>query len=150
MAPLIRAINDPYTQWYECDTRLLGSEALALWMPMSLDAETNQFLDLSCQKSDWIVTQMWHSLASAILSWFMTRTSINGNDLHIFGVCEGTKATTKQGRMAALHVQFKVQILEVLVNLDMDTVTEGVTAVARCVDGGGDYGMTEDMATLLV
>jgi hypothetical protein len=48
------------------------------FLPLGVDKETELFLDLSCHKSDWIFTQLWHSVAKAILGWFMTQTSING------------------------------------------------------------------------
>lgn len=42
------------------------------------DAETRQFLSGCREKSDWLFTQMFYSIAEVVLSWFMHRTSING------------------------------------------------------------------------
>jgi hypothetical protein len=48
------------------------------FLRLEVDKETELFLDQSCHKSDWIFTQLWHSIAKAFLGWFMTQTSING------------------------------------------------------------------------
>ena len=43
-----------------------------------MDKAAEYFLDVSYDKSDWIITQAWHSLAKAVLGLFMSTTSING------------------------------------------------------------------------
>ncbi|XP_069701321.1 protein-L-histidine N-pros-methyltransferase [Periplaneta americana] len=65
-------------KWYECDTSGIPDSIRDRFLPLSLDKETELFLDQSCHKSDWIFTQLWHSIAKAFLGWFMTQTSING------------------------------------------------------------------------
>ena len=42
------------------------------------DEGSTQFLNLCREKSDWVFTQMGHSVCKSILSWFMSATTING------------------------------------------------------------------------
>ncbi|KAG8223536.1 hypothetical protein J437_LFUL009900 [Ladona fulva] len=65
-------------QWYECDLRDLPSHLVDRFVQMSPDEETEAFLEQSREKSNWVLTQLWHSFARSVLGWFMTQTSING------------------------------------------------------------------------
>ncbi|KAJ9578422.1 hypothetical protein L9F63_005342, partial [Diploptera punctata] len=67
-----------HANWYQCDTSGLAENIRNRFLPLGVDTETEQFLDQSYHKSDWIFTQLWHSIAKAFLGWFMTQTSING------------------------------------------------------------------------
>jgi hypothetical protein len=73
--------NNPYLslfQWYQCDTSGIPGSIRDRFLPLGVDKETELFLDQSSHKSDWIFTQLWHSIAKAFLGWFLTQTSING------------------------------------------------------------------------
>ncbi|CAL8077966.1 unnamed protein product [Calicophoron daubneyi] len=48
------------------------------FLQLEQDEETEAFLTNCFEKSDWIFTQLYHAIAKAILTWFMTSTSING------------------------------------------------------------------------
>ena len=45
---------------------------------MDCDEETQKFLNLCYEKSDWLFTQMFHSFAKSVLCLFMSSTSVNG------------------------------------------------------------------------
>uniref|UniRef100_A0A1Y1KNU0 Methyltransferase-like protein 9 n=1 Tax=Photinus pyralis TaxID=7054 RepID=A0A1Y1KNU0_PHOPY len=64
--------------WYQCDLRQLPQDIAESFVQMHPDSDTLSFLQKAEDKSDWILTQIWHSLAKAFLGWFMTQTSING------------------------------------------------------------------------
>ncbi|KAF5273222.1 hypothetical protein FQA39_LY07553 [Lamprigera yunnana] len=64
--------------WYQCDLRQLPKDVAECFVQMQADKDTLNFLQHAEDKSDWILTQIWHSLAKAFLGWFMTQTSING------------------------------------------------------------------------
>ncbi|XP_044735024.1 protein-L-histidine N-pros-methyltransferase [Chrysoperla carnea] len=70
--------NFDKNQWYKCNLNGLPNELTKRFLPLSLDEDTNQFLIQSEEKSEWILTQLWHTIAKAFLGWFMTQTSING------------------------------------------------------------------------
>lgn len=63
-------------QWYQCGE--LSEHARRTFQEQSVDEETAHFLQQASHKSDWVFTQLWHSLARSILSIFMSQTSING------------------------------------------------------------------------
>lgn len=69
-------------QWYRCKLEKLPEELSWRFVQLEPDEDTLEFLERSEEKSDWILTQLWHSLAKAFLSFFMTQTSINGWVLH--------------------------------------------------------------------
>ncbi|KAK5642097.1 hypothetical protein RI129_008264 [Pyrocoelia pectoralis] len=64
--------------WYQCDLRQLPQDLADCFVQMHADNDTLHFLQKAEDKSDWILTQIWHSLVKAFLGWFMTQTSING------------------------------------------------------------------------
>ncbi|XP_019870274.2 protein-L-histidine N-pros-methyltransferase [Aethina tumida] len=64
--------------WYQCDLKRLPDDLASKFVQLHPDDETNKFLIRSEEKSDWIFTQLWHSLVKFFLSWFMTHTAING------------------------------------------------------------------------
>ena len=45
---------------------------------MSEDSETQNFIENSKDKSNWLFTQLYHSFALTFLRLFMSTTSING------------------------------------------------------------------------
>ena len=48
------------------------------WIQLKQDEQTLNFLEHCYDKSDWVLTQLYHSIATSVLNWFMTKTSING------------------------------------------------------------------------
>ncbi|XP_054719676.1 protein-L-histidine N-pros-methyltransferase-like [Uloborus diversus] len=66
------------SKWYEVDLDLVSCNMRELFVASEVDQDTEDFLENSCEKSDWVMTQVFHSLVRSILCWFMTRTSING------------------------------------------------------------------------
>ncbi|XP_018324442.1 methyltransferase-like protein 9 [Agrilus planipennis] len=66
------------SQWYKCNLTKLSSEITSHFVQLNVDEETSCFLKQSEEKSDWIFTQLWHSIAKVLLGWFMTQTSVNG------------------------------------------------------------------------
>ena len=69
------------TKWYTCDMQLIVSlkpDLVDKFIQMELDDETNKFIDTCYQKSEWFVTQLYHSIARSFLNLFMTSTSTNG------------------------------------------------------------------------
>ncbi|RZC32602.1 DREV domain containing protein [Asbolus verrucosus] len=64
--------------WYHCDLDKLPDDLSTKFVELGPDEETIKFLQQSEEKSDWIPTQIWHSIVKAFLGWFMTQTSING------------------------------------------------------------------------
>ncbi|XP_024937610.1 methyltransferase-like protein 9 [Cephus cinctus] len=83
------------TQWYRIDESRIREDLIKLWLPLGVgphqdqpDAAAEAFLDQSIDRSDSLPLQAWHSLARSALSWFMSRTSINGllgrGSMHVF------------------------------------------------------------------
>ncbi|XP_047347676.1 protein-L-histidine N-pros-methyltransferase [Vespa velutina] len=82
-------------QWYTVDTSKIRDDLLKLWVPLGAgpcrdqpDKATEIFLMRSTERSDSLPLQAWHSLARSALSWFISRTSINGllgrGSMHVF------------------------------------------------------------------
>ncbi|GIY85176.1 uncharacterized protein CDAR_310071 [Caerostris darwini] len=65
-------------QWYDVDLDLVDCEIKDVFFPSQEDDETEDFLENCFEKSDWLMTQIFHALARSLLCWFMSRTSING------------------------------------------------------------------------
>ncbi|XP_071785722.1 protein-L-histidine N-pros-methyltransferase-like [Asterias amurensis] len=65
-------------KWYNCNLQSFPEESRALFCQCNMDEATEQFLDLSYEKSDWIITQALHSLVKTFLGILMSATSING------------------------------------------------------------------------
>lgn len=63
-------------EWYRCGD--VPESARDLFQQLSMDAETQLFLDQASQKSDWVFTQVWHSIVKTLLGVFLSQTSING------------------------------------------------------------------------
>ncbi|XP_054010263.1 uncharacterized protein LOC128893377 isoform X2 [Hylaeus anthracinus] len=73
------------TQWYRVNSTKVREDLVRLWIPLGTGPQRDQpdktaeiFLTKSAEKSDSIPLQAWHSLARSALSWFISRTSING------------------------------------------------------------------------
>lgn len=89
-SPLARALYDRLlrdqdlerldkSQWYSINTELLRDEVLrSHFVQCELDADTQSFLDVSTEKSNWLGTQIMHALARLFFGWFVTRTTLNG------------------------------------------------------------------------
>uniref|UniRef100_T1J491 C2H2-type domain-containing protein n=1 Tax=Strigamia maritima TaxID=126957 RepID=T1J491_STRMM len=63
--------------WYSCDLSLLPPDLASTFIHLTPDDETELFLDKCREKSDWVLTQIFHTLLKSILGWFMTSTTIN-------------------------------------------------------------------------
>lgn len=70
--------HDPHTYWYTVDNSKLPQEVCDNFLELRQDRETSEFLENCYEKADWVFVQIYHSLAKAVLSWFMPVTSING------------------------------------------------------------------------
>ncbi|CAL7940795.1 unnamed protein product [Xylocopa violacea] len=86
------------TQWYKVNRTKVREDLLRLWIPLGAGPSYDQpdktaeiFLMKSIERSNSLPLQAWHSLANYALSWFISRTSINGllgrGSMHIFS-CE--------------------------------------------------------------
>ncbi|CAG9855682.1 unnamed protein product [Phyllotreta striolata] len=64
--------------WYQCNFSLLSTSLATKFVQLHPDEDTLQFLKQSEKKSDWVFTQVWHSLIKLVFGLFMTQTSING------------------------------------------------------------------------
>ena len=76
-----------FLQWYKVDKAKIREDLLRLWIPLGTGLQHDQpdrtaeiFLTKSVERSDSLPLQAWHSLARSALSWFISRTSINGWD----------------------------------------------------------------------
>nr|XP_012230521.1 PREDICTED: uncharacterized protein LOC105676884 isoform X3 [Linepithema humile] len=72
-------------RWYRVDKNKIREDLLDLWIPLGAGPNADQpdkaaeiFLVRSAERSDSLPLQAWHSLARSALSWFISRTSING------------------------------------------------------------------------
>lgn len=65
-------------QWYNVKLEKLPKALASKFVQLDPDEDTQNFIRYSEEKSDWIFTQIWHSIAKAFLGWFMSQTSING------------------------------------------------------------------------
>ncbi|XP_015123056.1 methyltransferase-like protein 9 [Diachasma alloeum] len=83
------------TRWYTIDKSKIREDILRLWVPLGVgpchdqpDHTAEEFLTRSTERSDSLPLQAWHSLARSALSWFISRTSINGllgrGSMHVF------------------------------------------------------------------
>uniref|UniRef100_A0A2K5X9R0 Methyltransferase 9, His-X-His N1(pi)-histidine n=1 Tax=Mandrillus leucophaeus TaxID=9568 RepID=A0A2K5X9R0_MANLE len=62
-------------------TEKLCESLQAVFVQSYLDQGTQIFLNNSIEKSGWLFIQLYHSFVSSVFSLFMSRTSINGNDI---------------------------------------------------------------------
>lgn len=63
---------------YEVDELALTDEVRDKFVALTVDEDTQLFLNSCFDQSEWLVTQVWHSIAKSFLGLFMTQTSING------------------------------------------------------------------------
>ncbi|XP_054287694.1 protein-L-histidine N-pros-methyltransferase-like [Macrosteles quadrilineatus] len=66
------------SKWYEIDANQVPPEMRRIFLQLSMDQETLKFLDNCNDKSDALLTQIWHSIVKTLLRWFLTQTDING------------------------------------------------------------------------
>lgn len=78
MLILFLTLVRPVFQWYHCDLRHVPKDLAERFVQLEADEDTLVFLQQAEDKSEWVLTQIWHSVAKALLGWFMTQTSING------------------------------------------------------------------------
>ncbi|KAH1002932.1 hypothetical protein HUJ04_008956 [Dendroctonus ponderosae] len=65
-------------QWYQCDLTQLHPDVARTFVQLDPDQDTISFLEEAERKSQWVLTQLWHTVVKMFLGWFMTQTSING------------------------------------------------------------------------
>ncbi|XP_077594855.1 protein-L-histidine N-pros-methyltransferase isoform X2 [Stigmatopora nigra] len=65
-------------EWYKYSPDLLGESLRPLFVQSHLDSSTKAFLKQSIEKSNWLITQRYHSFVLRILASLVSRTSING------------------------------------------------------------------------
>ncbi|ODN03316.1 Methyltransferase-like protein 9, partial [Orchesella cincta] len=69
------------SKWYQIDEQRmkdLSQDIGSKFEQFEMDESTQLFLDSCVENSDNTFWQMWLTLASSILSWFLTNTSVNG------------------------------------------------------------------------
>ena len=66
----------------------MPAEFASKFVQLSEDAETTEFLKLSQEKSDWLFTQLLQSFVKFVLSWVMTKTSVNGSVIALTSVTQ--------------------------------------------------------------
>ncbi|XP_066603398.1 protein-L-histidine N-pros-methyltransferase [Prorops nasuta] len=82
-------------RWYSVDKSKVREDLLSCWVPLGTgpqqdlpDKAAEVFLKQSVERSDSLPLQIWHSVARSALSWFISRTSINGllgrGSMHVF------------------------------------------------------------------
>ncbi|XP_069954320.1 protein-L-histidine N-pros-methyltransferase [Cherax quadricarinatus] len=76
-----RLRNMNLSKLYEVDELALIDDVRERFVQLGMDEETQQFLDSCFEQSEWLLTQIWHSIAKAFLGMFMTQTSVNGYPL---------------------------------------------------------------------
>lgn len=65
--------------WYRVDLNNITDPVLAgKFVQSHCDEESQAFISQSVEKSNWLLTQIWQSLAKRILSLFYSQTDING------------------------------------------------------------------------
>lgn len=102
------------TQWYKVDRSKIREDLLHLWVPLGAGTRHDQpdkaaeiFLMKSAERSDSLPLQTWHSLAKSALSWFISRTSINGllgrGSMHVFSSEQFQKLLEASGFVGPWH-----------------------------------------------
>jgi len=65
--------------WYAVNLAKIKDDRIrGLFIKLSADEETQDFIKTCSQKSDWIFTQIYHNLAKAFLGMFYCQTDVNG------------------------------------------------------------------------
>ncbi|XP_077482244.1 protein-L-histidine N-pros-methyltransferase isoform X2 [Stigmatopora argus] len=65
-------------EWYRCCPDLLGESLRPLFVQSHLDSGTKAFLKQSIEKSNWLITQLYHSFVLRVFASLVSHTSING------------------------------------------------------------------------
>ena len=65
-------------QWYLCNMSKFDEEMTRIFIQFNLDEESQKFLKNCDEKSDYVFTQMAHTVVKGILGYFMSLTTING------------------------------------------------------------------------
>lgn len=101
-------------KWYRVDKSKIREDLLDLWVPLGTGPNADQpdkaaeiFLVRSAERSDSLPLQAWHSLARSALSWFISRTSINGllgrGSMHVFSSEQFQKLMDASGFTGPWH-----------------------------------------------
>lgn len=95
------------SQWYRMDLEQLDDELLrSRFIHCGLDADTRAFMESSTEKSNWLGTQILHSLARLFLGWFFTKTTLNGflgrGSMFVFSRDQFLRLLRLDGETAAL------------------------------------------------
>ncbi|KAJ8042422.1 Methyltransferase-like protein 9 [Holothuria leucospilota] len=72
------ALNFDISKWYDCNLEKCPPDVASKFLKFDLDGGTSEFLDKSYEKSNWLFTQVWHSVVRSLTAWFVSTTSING------------------------------------------------------------------------
>jgi len=113
------------SKWYKVDLAQVEPRHAELFLPLSVDAQTEEFLQHCHEQSDWLFTQLWQSLVKTLLTFFMSHTSANG-----------------WLRRGSMHVFSRQQFVRLL------GVSEAWRADRLLDLGAGDGRVTEQMAPL--
>ncbi len=106
----------------------MGSELSCKFIQFNEDLETKEFIDSCYVKSEWFLTQLFHSVMFTVLKFFMANTSING--------------LLKRGSMFV----FSMQQFKSLIDFE---ATYGNVKLNSLLDlGAGDGEVTAKMAPL--
>lgn len=70
-------LQEKYT-WYDVDEFSLSKELQQKFIQCDMDEESEKFLENCFEKSGWVFTQFFHSVAQVFLGVFFSMTSING------------------------------------------------------------------------
>ncbi|XP_013391027.1 methyltransferase-like protein 9 [Lingula anatina] len=70
--------DNDHSSWYQFNQQRLSKEMCDMFLQTHQDPETCQFLENCFNKADSIFTQLAHTLAKSVLTWFMTQTDANG------------------------------------------------------------------------
>ncbi|KYN05054.1 Methyltransferase-like protein 9 [Cyphomyrmex costatus] len=108
------AKNVQRMRWYRVDKSKIREDLLDLWVPLGTGPNAEQpdkaaeiFLVRSAERSDSLPLQAWHSLARSALSWFISRTSINGllgrGSMHVFSSEQFQKLMNASGFTGPWH-----------------------------------------------
>jgi len=65
-------------KWYFIDVHALPKHVRRKFEASSYDTGTEDFIESCYEKSDWLFTQIYHSLARMLLGFFMSMTTVNG------------------------------------------------------------------------
>eukprot|EP00794_Sanderia_malayensis_P019068 gene19068-20983_t len=115
--------NVDFSKWYHLNVSELPSSLQQTFVHSRMDEETEAFLNNCYEKSGWVFTQFFHSLAQFFMGFVLSMTSING-------------LLNRGGMFVFSNEQFKSL-------MDLDDVCTNATLLDL---GAGDGAITKTMA----